>query len=158
MKRSILISAITGALITISSVVFPQGSAKTEPATCKPIEFKTEKETIQFRQDSDEDYKSFVKEADKRILANRNKLSNLKTVNPIHRNANIDSFQSKLKELQLKNDFLKNKIEESFITKTCAWPDFKTEFSRDMNELEVSTKKLEEDRKKLKSRKKIAGN
>ena len=149
MKKIILTLAIVGVIIATNSTAFGQESKKTDDACKNIVEIKDEKKLIKSRLDSDADYHKFKKEADEKIILNQNKIAELQAKKRnTSESANLE-YDIKITTLKKKNDDLKVKINDSFSTKTCAWPEFKVDFDKEIEELEFAIKNIETDNKKL---------
>lgn len=133
----------------VGSTAFGQENKKAEDACKNIVEIKDEKKLIKSRIDADTDYKEYKKEADRKILANQHTIAYLKINQSNNNQYTRDVYNKTIADLEQRNDSLRAKIEESFITKTCAWPEFKVEFDSEMTKLELAISTFEENNKIL---------
>lgn len=149
MKKVILTLTAIIIVSAASSKAFGQENKKTDDACKSIVEITDEKKLIESRLDADADYKKYKKEAEMKILANQNKIAYLKANRSNNNKYTREEYDKMILDLEQKNNSLRNKIHDSFITKTCAWPEFKVEFDSEMNELQHAIKNLEENNTKL---------
>ena len=142
MQKIILGFGITIVMVSFSIVGFGQESKPTNNACKNIVEIKDEKKLIKSRLDSDADYNKYKNEADLKIKLNQKKIEELKALKPNLSEENTFVYNKKIADIEQKNNILRAKIYDSFMTKTCAWPEFKTDFNVEMEELQLEIKNI----------------
>lgn len=150
MKKGILTLTTIVIITAASSITFGQESKKQDDACKNIVEIKDEKKLIQSRLNNDADYNQYKNEMDEKIIQNKNRIEKLKVnTSPHSQKAENDAYDKAIVALTQKNEYLKNKIYDSFMTKTCAWPSFKAEFDEEMDALQLAISNLEKKNKKI---------
>lgn len=132
MKNNRVIIVLTGLMAFTSAVVM----AQEEPPKERVVLYDTLQDIKLAKADSAADYKKFTLAAETQISGNQATIVNLKARQEESSEAASVAFKEKVLALERENDNMKRRIAAADVVRTSSWALFKSNFSRDMSELD----------------------
>lgn len=117
----------------------------TQVSTAKKNAEKAQKRLREANIDSADNFQEFKDNAELSIFEFQKTIDELKTQKWTDDKVTIEKYYSRVMALEIRNNNLKKKIENSLHIKTNKWAVFKHEFNEDMRNLEYAIRNIDDD-------------